>query len=149
MLSDLLKACRKPLPKSLLLYLWADAFKCPLTSPLLHPDQVRAAQCSQGTTQHPCPTSETITKWITAHWRHFHPAVSKQTTAHYTTLLRSSVSWNNYLSNYFTPTEENLTTLTVWGRPLDCNSLCCRSRNSAAPGAYSAANLHCLGLCLS
>lgn len=81
--------------------LWLNL--CVWTSSLLPPDQVSPAQCWQGTTQHPCPTSDTITKWITAHWRHFHPAVSKQTTAHCTTLLRSSVSWNNYLSNYFTP----------------------------------------------
>lgn len=56
---------------------------------------------------HHASTLETrIIKWVTKHWKHFHPFVPKQTRAAWITLLRSSTSWNNYLSRCFTSSEE-------------------------------------------
>lgn len=89
----------------LFLYLWADAFKCLLnavlcwTSSSWPPNQASTAEHWWNTTQHPCTTSEAITERIIILWQPFHPVVSEQTRARCTTSLRSSVSWNNYLSN--------------------------------------------------
>lgn len=113
----------------LFLYLWADAFKCLLnpvlcwTSSSWPPNQASTTEHWWNTTQHPCTTSEAITERIIILWQPFHPVVSEQTRARCTTSLRSSVSWNNYLSNDIISTTKKLATLIVWSRPLRCNSL--------------------------